>query len=571
MPKDVDLIKERLDIVELVRSYVTLTPAGKNLKGLCPFHQEKTPSFIVSPERKTWHCFGCGEGGDVISFVMKYEHLEFPEALRFLAERAGIELQHVNPQAERELGVLYGLHEAATAFYRGELAKSAKAREYLASRTFTQRTIDEFSLGFAPGGEALTLHLLKAGHAVEDVVRAGLAGKTASGLYRDRFQSRIVFPIENQVGKVVAFTGRVLPVAPGSVPPSPGGVEPPKYLNSPETPIFNKSKVLYGFSKTKGDIARSRAVVLMEGQMDFLLAWQSGVTNGVAVSGTGLTREHLERLRRIADTVYVSFDNDAAGVKALERSLDVFAGYDFHLKGIELGTYKDPGEACEKDPSFLARAVAAARPAFEQLMTHLFAAEPDDIAARKRIVRGLLQKVRHLKSAAEQTAWLREITVQSGISEVSLLTELAEIPTDEKPGTAEVGEYVPPAPKRVDLIAARLLSLAFTKPDFSARVKEIKDLLPEVYRSIVEHPESAEAGFLEMQSSVLVGSDQKEIEEEFTELIRQLTIERLRGEQAMWKERVRLAEGRGDDAAVAAAEREFTTVSKKLNDTKNQR
>jgi DNA primase len=566
MPKDVDLIKERLDIVELVRSYVTLTPAGKNLKGLCPFHPEKTPSFIVSPDRKTWHCFGCSEGGDVISFVMKYEHLEFPEALRFLAERAGIELQHVNPQAEREFGVLYGLHEAATAFYRDELVKNTKAREYLTSRTFTQRTIDEFSIGFAPGGEALTLHLLKNGHAVENVVRAGLAGKTASGLYRDRFQNRIIFPIENQVGKVVAFTGRIMP---GAV--APAGTEPPKYLNSPETSIFNKSKVLYGLSKTKGDIARSRAVVLMEGQMDFLLAWQSGVTNGVAVSGTGLTREHLERLRRIADTVYVSFDNDPAGVKALERSLDVFAGYDFHLKGIELGAYKDPGEACEKDPTFLGRAVAAARPAFEQLMAHLFVAEPDDLAARKRIVRGLLQKVRRLRSAAEQTAWLRELTKQTGISEVALLTELAEIPSEEKAPTAEADAYVPPTPKRVDLISARLLSLAFTRPDFSDRVREIKGLLPEVYRNILDHPESVEAGFLEMQSSVLVGTDQKDIELEFTELIRQLTIERLKGEQAMLKEKVRLAEGRGDDAAVADAEREFTTISQKLNDTRNSR
>ena len=290
MARETDLIKERLDLVDFLRSYLKLLPAGKNLKALCPFHQEKTPSFIVSPERKIWHCFGCGEGGDLITFAMKYENLEFPEALRFLAEKAGVTLRSINPAEQKQFGILYDIHEAAKSFFKQELLKNQKALEYLKERGLKNETVEEFELGFASGGESLTLHLINLGYDVGDIVRSGLAHKNVKGLHRDRFGGRIIFPIVNHVGKVVAFTGRLFEPAPSS--------EIPKYLNSPETPIFNKSKILYGFNKSKNEIAKSHTAFLVEGQMDFLLAWQSGVQNAVAVSGTGLTPHHLERLRR---------------------------------------------------------------------------------------------------------------------------------------------------------------------------------------------------------------------------------------------------------------------------------
>ncbi|MEK7077438.1 MAG: DNA primase, partial [Patescibacteria group bacterium] len=290
MAKDIDLIKERIDLVDLLRSYITLHPAGKNFKALCPFHQEKTPSFIASPERKRWHCFGCGEDGDIVTFVMKYENLEFPEALRVLAEKAGIELQSVNPALQKEYGLLYGLHDDATAFYKEALLKNENARAYLESRGLTEETIADFNLGFAPGGDSLTLHLIKKGYDVLDIARAGLAYKTARGLYRDRFNQRIMFPIANHLGKVVAFTGRIMPEAEASA--DPNSIDAAKYVNSPETPIFNKSKIFYGLNASKGAIAKSRTATLVEGQMDFLMMWQTGVKNAVAVSGTGLTPHH---------------------------------------------------------------------------------------------------------------------------------------------------------------------------------------------------------------------------------------------------------------------------------------
>lgn len=200
MARETDLIKEKLDLVDFLRSYLKLTPAGKNFKALCPFHGEKTPSFVVSPERKIWHCFGaCGEGGDIIKFAMKYENLEFPEALRFLAEKAGLKISTLNPALEKQFGILYKIHESAKDFYAGELSRNKEALEYLKGRGLRSGTIEEFKLGFASGGEALTLRLIKEGFDVLDIAKAGLAHKNTEGLYRDRFRGRIIFPIANSL------------------------------------------------------------------------------------------------------------------------------------------------------------------------------------------------------------------------------------------------------------------------------------------------------------------------------------------------------------------------------------
>ncbi len=423
MSKETEIIKQKLDVVEFLRSYITLFPAGKNFKALCPFHGEKTPSFIVSPDRQMWHCFGCGTGGDIFKFVMLYDHLEFPEALKFLAEKAGVPIQTMSPTQQREFGVLYDLQDAAKAIYVQALPKNHEALEYLKARGITEETIREFELGYAEGGETLTVQLLKQGFDVQDIVRAGLAQKNARGLYRDKFQERIVFPIANQVGKTVAFTGRILPGALERMKAQGMTMEPPKYLNSPDTLIFNKSKVLYGFDKSKQAIAETDTALLVEGQMDLLMAWQSGVKNVVAVSGTALTPNHLERLRRFADAIIVSFDNDVAGLKALERALDYFHDFDFHVKAITLGVYKDPADACLADPEFLKKAIAKAKPAMQHVIDVYFTPtiyKKDDIPAQKRILRHLLEKLKPIRSAVEQNMWLQEIAKKSRVSEHAL-------------------------------------------------------------------------------------------------------------------------------------------------------
>ncbi len=560
MTRETDLIKERLDLVDFLRSYLKLLPAGKNFKALCPFHAEKTPSFVVSPERKMWHCFGCGLGGDLITFVMRHENLEFPEAIRFLAEKAGVAIATLNPALEKQFGILYKIHESAKSFYAAELSKNEEARKYLKARGLAPQTIEEFGLGFAPGGESLTLHLIKLGFDVLDVVKAGLANKNLDGLYRDRFQGRLIFPISNSLGKTVAFTGRLLREE---------GSKMPKYLNSPETPIFSKSRILYGFDKSKGEIAGSRTVFIVEGQMDFLMAWQTGVKNVVAVSGTGLTGDHLARLKRVADTVILSFDNDDAGERALERALDIFNNYDFHAKVVDLGKFKDPAEAAAADEKYLTRAIEGATPALRSVFEHHFAGLGKDIAEKKRVLRKMLSKIQGLRSRVEASEWLKELSRFSGISEVALSNELENLPLVEKsePEAAAVG--APAEKERMDLISARLLSLAFTNPVFRSNLTPYEEWLPARYRKILADPKVEEGGLFELRGSYeFADKDEEALTGEFNELVRQLQIESLKRELEELREEIRSAEAKGESGKLSDVIVRFNVVARKINELK---
>lgn len=562
MNRETDLIKERLDLVDFLRSYLRLMPAGKNFKALCPFHEEKTPSFIVSPERKLWHCFGCGAGGDLIGFVMRYENLEFPEALRFLGERAGIPIGGAAFTADKEHATLYEINEAAKIFFRGELLKNKRVLDYLKERGLKNETIEEFELGFAPatgpgGGDTLTLHLIKAGYDVLDIVKAGLAHKNVKGLYQDRFHGRIIFPILTPIGKTVAFTGRLLAPGPNS--------EAPKYLNSPETPIFIKSKILYGLNKSKSEIAKLRTVFLVEGQMDFLACWQSGVKNVVAVSGTGLTASHLERLRRLSDTVVLSFDNDEAGVRALERSLDTLSAFDFHVKAIDLGNFKDPAEAAVANPKFLEETLQGAVPAFSRLFNYYF--QPAlDIASRKRLTRQMLLKLKKLKSRVEEDLWLKELSRVSGISETALIGEFQNLPTENTPvAAAETTPNVSLA--RIDLIASRLFTLAFADENLFANLNSLREWLPLRFQRFLENPRDAETALLELQSSYEFGERSvPELEHEFGELLKQLQIESLKEQMEELRQELRQVEAKGDEPALTAVMVRFNLLAQKINE-----
>ncbi len=569
MAKDIDLIKERIDLTDLMRSYITLTPAGKNFKALCPFHQEKSPSFIVSPERKRWHCFGCGEDGDLITFVMKYENLEFPEALRMLAEKAGIELQSVNPAIQKEYGLLYSLHDDATAFYKNALLKNEHVRAYLKARGLSDETIEEFNLGFAPGGDTLTLHLIKKGYDVLDIARAGLAYKTQRGLYKDRFASRIVFPIANHLGKVVAFTGRITPEAENTT--DPNSIDAAKYLNSPETPIFNKSKILYGLDRSKSAIAHARTAVLVEGQMDFLAVWQSGVRNVVAVSGTGLTPHHLERLRRLADSIIINFDNDEAGLKALERALEIFSSFDFHLKVLDLGKYKDAADASVAEPQYIPKAVEWAKPAFTYLFDHYFGArESMEIPEKKRILRHLLTKIKSVKSAVEQNIWIKELSKMSGIGENALLSELNSINEARKDSPEAPEASIPSEKRRVDLISGRLLSIAFARQEFMPELKLKQQIFPAIYRPLLDNPKGDNAIMFDMRSSFeFANMSGEDVKKEFVELVRNLELEDLKGKRVALQEKTRARQGSLSETELGAHMSEFYEISKKIDDLQN--
>ncbi len=425
-----ELIKSKLDVVEVLKGYIALHPAGKNLKALCPFHGEKTPSFIVSPERQTWHCFGCNSGGDIFTFVMKYENLEFADALRLLAEKAGVELRHENPAEYRYSGLLYDLNESAKDFFRKAFIAAPVAQEYLTGRGLTKETIDEFEIGWAPNEpEALTMALLNGNRATpQDLVQAGLSIKTERGLMLDRFRGRIMFPIHNHLGKVVGFTGRILPQLDRG--------DMGKYINSPETPIFQKSKLLYGFWKSKEGIRESKTAVLVEGQMDYLMSWQSGVRNVVASSGTALTAEHLRAVHRLAEELVLSFDNDTAGSDAAERAIDLGEANDFTVKiaTIDVSGAKDAADAVKADPESMKRAIAHAVPApefyFKKYLPTASAGSPEltaQLRSREGLqrLRAVLGKLRRIASPVERESWMKELSKRVGIPENTLEEEAA--------------------------------------------------------------------------------------------------------------------------------------------------
>lgn len=559
MARDIDVIKQKLDLVDVIKSYVSLSPAGKNLKGICPFHQETRPSFIVSPDRQIWHCFGCGEGGDIFKFIMLYENFNFPEALSFLAEKAGVEIEKISRGDRRQFDVLYEINEEAKRFFVEELKKNKEALDYLRKRGLKSSTIEDFELGFAPHGDFLVRHLLAEGFKIDEIERAGLVFKNKRGLYQDRFAGRIVFPIVNEIEKTVAFTGRILKESENS----------PKYLNSPESPVFDKSKVLYGLCKSKSDIIAKRVVFLVEGQMDFLMSWQSGIKNAVAVSGTGLTSKHLTKLKRIADTILLSFDNDEGGLRALERSLDLFSEFDFYVKVVDLGKYGDPADACLDDANFLRKSIESAKPAFVYLFEYYFKDyEKAEVAKKKKIIRHLLDKISRLQSLVEQDIWINKLAEYSGIGEAVLRGEMEGFLVKGREKTEGEGKIINNPQERIDVIARRLILLAFANSDFMPLIKENWDYLPSNYRQIVENGNDEQIAFLELESTYEVGKLTPDaLKKEVADLVRHLKIEYLKKKQAEIKEKMRAIED-GDEKELSFLIDKFHETARQIEELK---
>lgn len=314
----IDRIKDRVDIVDLISSRVPLRQAGRNFKGLCPFHQEKTPSFVVFPESQRYHCFGCGKSGDIFTFLMDTENLEFPDAMRQLAERAGVELRPSSPSnaaLDEHRDRLQELTEIAATYYANVLwspRSGEAAREVLEQRGVDRQTAEQFTLGYAPDAwDSLKVHLQKRTGATEDLlVEAGLCIRSDTGRVYDRFRNRLMFPIRDRRGKAIGFGARAM------------GDEMPKYLNSPQTPIFNKSAALYAIDRAMPEIRRTRTLIVVEGYMDAIAGHQFGYSNVVASMGTALTAQQVQAIRRYVDRVYIALDSDAAGQLATLRAVD---------------------------------------------------------------------------------------------------------------------------------------------------------------------------------------------------------------------------------------------------------
>ena len=482
----IDQIKEKLDIVEVIGEYIKLTKAGANYKALCPFHKEKTPSFMVSPERQIWHCFGCHRGGDIFKFVMQYENVDFPEALRILAKKAGVELKREDPLIQNQISKLYEIYEAATLFFEEQLKKNAEVLAYLKKRGLNNETIETWQLGFALNQrDALFRFLLQKKFKIEDILLSGLVIKSTQqpDSYFDRFRNRIIFPIFNHQDRIVAFTGRIFGESDNE----------PKYLNSPESPIFNKSQILYGFSKTKKDIREANSVILVEGQMDFLMSWQNGIKNVVATSGTALTEDHLKILKRLTKNLIIGYDMDEAGRLAAERAIDMARSLDFQVKIISLPEgYKDIADFALEHPEKLKEIIKEAEDAGEYYYRKaLTQFNLEELSEKRKAIEFLLSKIAWIENPVERAEWLKRIAEGFDIREEFLQESLEKIKNDlNKKSIAPVAEERNiiadnMAKTRHELLSERAVALALKLQVERRVLEEISNFLVEEHQKLV--------------------------------------------------------------------------------------
>lgn len=428
------------DIVETIERYVPLKKAGARFRALCPFHKEKTPSFHVDPAKQVYHCFGCGAGGDVFNFVMQYENVDFPEAARILAERAGIRFEQQREERPRD-GIdkssLYQLHEALAQFYADTLERhptAETARAYLKERALEEARSD-FQLGFAPPlPQAVAEWAKKKKFPIALLEKAGvLLPSDRGGPPYDRFKGRLMFPIRDEQGRVVGFSGRILDQS-----------SPAKYVNSPETPLFKKSRVLYGLDRARQHMTNERRAVVCEGQIDVIRCHLAGIRTTVAPQGTALTEAHALLLKRYADEIVLVFDSDTAGQNATLRGAEVLLQAGLTVRVAAVPPEEDPDSVIRKEGAEAFLGMIDAAQSLVEFHIGVWRArdELDTQAGQLRAARAVLETISHAPSAIQREQYLREAAEQLGASEDALRQDMMRV---LRPGRARV-ENDPPAP-----------------------------------------------------------------------------------------------------------------------------
>ncbi|HYH04247.1 MAG TPA: DNA primase [Bacillota bacterium] len=499
-------IKEKNDIVSVISEYTTLKRSGRGLTGLCPFHSEKTPSFNVNQAKQFFYCFGCGKGGDVISFIMKVENLDFIGAAKRLAQRAGIDWPEYQPvsEEERKKEQLYKLNKLAAAFFNQCLIKTENgepARRYLSTRKIAPETCSAFGLGYAPAGWHHLTELLKQKQvALEEAEKIGLVGFGENGFY-DRFRERLIFPIMDLRGNIVGFGGRIFDNSQ------------PKYLNSPESVLFHKSNLLYGLYQAKETIRRKQQVIIVEGYLDVIQAHQAGFTQAIASLGTALTREHVKQIKRYATEAVLAYDADNAGRNATAKGIELLQEAGLEIKILDL--------PAGHDPDSLIREEGAA--AFENLLQNrmnLVDYKINQVVGKYDVnnpegkagaVREVLPELASVDSTIAREAYIRRISREVGVSETAVLNELRrwirnngknsqvldrinnnsytnEINTNNQPEVSLFNpENLTPLQKAIFGVEKELLQLTLQEYDKFARIKEelkAEDFRFEVWRTL---------------------------------------------------------------------------------------
>ncbi|MFA5995806.1 MAG: DNA primase [Patescibacteria group bacterium] len=464
----VEQIKQRLDIVELLQEYLRLTKAGTNWKANCPFHHEKTPSFVVSPDKQIWHCFGCGKGGDAFTFIQEMEGVEFPEALRSLAQRANITLEQYKPEEQNHKTVLLDIVKQSQLFFSKTLQEDSAAkiaRDYLQQRVVLPATQQQFGLGYSFNDwRKLYQHLQQVGYKENDLVAAGLIIQAEDKQsYYDRFRGRLMFPIFDHHGVMVGFTARVLEAD------ATGG----KYVNSPQSILYDKSRIIYGLNFAKQIIKKVNATIVVEGNMDVITAHQAGFTNTVAVSGTAFTEAQIQLLKRYSPNLLLAFDMDKAGLQAAQRSIAVALKYDMNVKVIQLPPeFKDPDECIKKDPAIFRTAIREAKHVLDFFFVSI--TKPLDLTQadhKKKAVQQLIPVLRIINDPVERSHYVQKLANLVQVDETIIQTKLNTVTTKKLANTnSTTANTIVPAqalvlPKnRSGLLAQQVLAIIISQP-----------------------------------------------------------------------------------------------------------
>jgi DNA primase len=570
MSSSVDQIKSKIDIVSLVGSYVKLDKAGTNFKGRCPFHNEKTPSFFVSPDRGSYYCFGCHAKGDIFSFVEEFEGLDFVGALKVLADRAGVTLDSFQKGERSHKDNLYSVLEQAVFFYQKNLEENKSAKDYLEQRGVTKETIKEFRLGFAtPEWRDLYDYLSSRGVSVGDMIEVGLLkkkddGSKSSSSYYDTFRGRIMFPISDSSGRIVGFSGRILISDDKS----------PKYLNSPETILFNKSEILFGLDKAKTDIRLKDYSILVEGQMDLVMLHQAGIKNTVASSGTALTPEHLIKLRRLSNRIIMAYDGDSAGFAAANRSAQIALTLGMELKIAAMPSGKDPADLAKEDTEQLKNVLRGSK--------HIIDFYTDALLERKltgrelglEIRKNVLPYVALLPSTIEKDSFIKDIAKKAFIKEEALWEDLKQVGNNDTIYRPKEEAKSPPK-ERVRAIERKIVGVLLWQKENkngtgSVNIQDIerrvRQILGDRLDSLISNLEKEKESLIFETESYYNGTTN--LNRDIEELVVGLEEEELKKKLSDTMINLQAAEQTKNSSDVLKFFEEFQRLSQKLNNLK---
>lgn len=475
MADQVEEVKQKTDIVSLISEHVDLKKAGRNYKALCPFHSEKTPSFMVSPELQMFKCFGCGESGDVYTFLQKHEGMDFPEALKFLADKAGVKLKPLKSGQASEKQKLYEINKLANHFYHYLLLNHTAGRlalNYLKKmRGLKVDTIKKFQLGYSPDTPlALKKYLIdKKKIRSDDLVRVGIIYKSGHGVF-DRFRGRVIFPLHDHRGNVAGFAGRLMPGSKREL---------AKYINTPETLLYHKSSLLYGLNVTRAVIKKAKHAVVVEGELDMISSWQVGVKNVVAIKGSALTGEQARLLQRFTDRVTLALDADVAGDMAARRGITIAEGQGLEVSIATLGDFKDPDDAARRDPKKYKKILNNPVGVWDFIVDSVISRFNAKTGTGKaKISKEVIPVLSSIGDDIVRAHYAQIVAKKLGVSVEVVLNQISKIETKKGGARLKIDKIIEPKVKpRRTLLEERLMSLAFQNEPKILLKKETKTLL----------------------------------------------------------------------------------------------